>query len=540
LVDAATSARTWARHWPWLVGLGLVVGVCALQFSQLHRALAAAHPTGDHAIFELNVRRALTFDQRLGAYSQGFYHPGPAYFYWLAPAYAAFGQSSFGLYAAALGLTLLFVLGCSAAVTRWSTNLSAALMLAPLMVVEMAYLGDFPQFDYWPPYVLFFGFALFLFLASGVFAGKPAAFAPLVVLGSFLVQTHVSYAPAVVIAGALSVAHAVREYPDFLRGRARWHLALALVAFAAIWALPVLAEFSNRPSNFARLYRTFQTSSAAAGFGSTVDALALEFTAPWQFALFRDRFIVPDAPKHTAAARGMALIQLALLVWAWRKARARGERFIEGLCVISGASLLTAAYALTRIRGTVAPHHTAWISIIGFVAWLAIVAGLWVIDPPRWAARPSLRFLLPIGAWFVSCLIWPIRIIGAVHANPEIGVLTESVAEAIRAQGPGRVKIAWNPTPRRGDGPPDALVWAMSVMLELEKSHLDFFTGPNPHLHWMLGKRRWESSDEASAELVFSIGPPAPPLELVQCVERGENYFLRYPVCVGKSTGAFR
>ncbi len=536
-----TGARNWARGWPWLACAVLLLGICALQFSQIYRTLGAAHPAGDHAIFELNVRRALRADQLLGPYSQGFYHPGPAYFYWLAPAYAVFGQSSFGLYAAALGLTLLFVFGSCAIVARRGSSLSAVLVLAPLLVIEMAYLGDFPQFDYWPPYVLFFGFALFLFVASSLFAGNAPALAPLVVVASFLVQTHVSYAPAVIAVSALSVMRVSLKEPDFLR-RSRRHVVLALLVFAAIWAPPVRFEFSDRPSNFARLFRILvQEPAATAGFGKVVDSIALEFTGAWQFVLFRDRFIFPDAPKHVVAARVMALIQLALLFLAWTRARARSDRFVEGLCAISGTALLAAAYALTRIRGAVAPHHTAWISIIGLSTWVAIVAGLWIVDPPRWAARPLVRFLLPTGAWFAACLLWPIRIIGAVHANPEVGILTESVAEVIRAQKPGSVKITWSPTPQRGEGPPDALVWATSVMLELEKSNLDFFTGPNPHLRWMLGKRRWESTGDASAELVFSVGDPPPPIERIRCVEHGENYFLRYPVCIGRarSTRAF-
>ena len=522
------------RHWPWLVCLTLVGAIAAVGLSQLERTLGSPHPAGDHAIFELNVRRALSGDQRVGPYSQGFYHPGPAYFYMLAPAYALCSHSTFALHAGALLLTLFFVLSTCAVVARYGSSFSATLALLPLLLIELGYLGDYPQFDYWPPYVLFFGFALFLFLAAGLFAGTATALAPLMVLGSFLVQTHVSYAPCVVVVSALALAHAALTRPGFLRGRARLNVVLALLLFALMWALPLRTEL-DQPSNFARLYRTFFQAPAGATSAAIVDRLALEYSAQWQFVLFRDRFIFPDAPKHYIAARWMGLIQLALVALAWRSAWAKGDHFTAGLCAVCVASLVVAAYSLIKIRGTVAPHHTAWISIIGLGSWVAIFAGTLTIETPRWAAAPLTRFSLLLGGWLVSSLVWPIRTISAVHANPEIGVLSDSIAKVISKTEPGRVKISWSPASPRGEGPPEAQIWAVAVMLELEKSNLRFFTGPNPHLRWMLGERRWEAAVEPSSELVFSVGRPAPPLEPVLCIERGENYFLRYPVCVGKA-----
>src|SRR5262245_51004180 len=105
----------------------LVVAILAVGLSQLERPLGNAYPAGDDAMFELNVRRALSGDQRVGPCSQGFYHPGPAYFFWLAPAYALSSHSTFALHAAALALTLLFLLGSCAVVARCSSSFSATL-----------------------------------------------------------------------------------------------------------------------------------------------------------------------------------------------------------------------------------------------------------------------------------------------------------------------------------------------------------------------------------------------------------------------------
>src|SRR6185295_16885198 len=116
-----------------------------------------AHPTGDHAVFETNVRMALEGVQRFGPYSQGFRHPGPAYFYFLAVPYALFGRTTFALYLGAHALTLGFIFLGALAVSRWCKSPVPTLAFVPLVLLELSYLGDFPLFDFWPPYVLFLG-----------------------------------------------------------------------------------------------------------------------------------------------------------------------------------------------------------------------------------------------------------------------------------------------------------------------------------------------------------------------------------------------
>jgi len=517
------------RALPWLLAFALLLAIATLQLSRLHHVLGGAHPTGDHAIFELNVRQALSGAQRVGPYSQGFYHPGTAYFYWLALPYALLGHTTFALHAGAALLTLLFFAGIWAIAARFTSGALALILLVPLLGLELAYLGDFPEFDYWPPYVLFFGFALFVLLAALLLAGERRALTPLVALGSFLVQTHVSYAPAVAIVG-LFAAVTRRE---LFRGRGRRELGLSLLALSLLWALPAYAELFGGQGNLARLRHAFFGGAPPAWqLGRIADTVALEFSGPLQFALFRDRFIVPDAPKHYAAARVLALLQLFLLALAFRRSRARGDAFSAALCGVSAGSLLIAAWSLTRIKGAIAPHHTAWISTLGFTSLFAIACGLPVVTPRWLPLRPLLRFSVLAGAWLAFCLVWPARILAAVHANPEVGELTRHAAMLIR-ESSGRPRITWSPTPRRGEAPPDALIWATSVMLELERQGLDFFTGKNPDLRWMLGKPRWEGKGPAGTVLVFFVEAPPRPLERVRCVERGDNYFMRYPACVG-------
>ena len=300
---------------PWVLFTIVVVVLAANHLSQLHRALHDAHSTSDHTVFELNVRRTLAGEQRVGPYSQGFYHPGPAYFYWLAAPYALLGKSTFSLYAAAQSLTLVFLLGIFFVVTRWSPSVLPAVFAAPFAALQMAYLGDYPLFDFWPPYVLFFGYGLFLLLCAGVAAGHSGALWSVALVGSFLVQTHVSYAPAVVVAALFALAASRRSSLRADRSSIRRHVLLSIAVLVAVWAVPAYAELFEGQKNTARIYRTFfEQAPNDWNIDRLLDRIALEFTGLWQFAFFRDRFIVPEAPKHYAQARVLALVVLALLV----------------------------------------------------------------------------------------------------------------------------------------------------------------------------------------------------------------------------------
>src|SRR5215472_15764047 len=62
---------------------------------------------GDYAGLELGARQAWHGKMLLGPYSRfGFSHPGPLYFYLLAPAVRLGGKASTGLYAGACAINI--------------------------------------------------------------------------------------------------------------------------------------------------------------------------------------------------------------------------------------------------------------------------------------------------------------------------------------------------------------------------------------------------------------------------------------------------
>lgn len=493
------------------------------ELGQIHDALRDAHPTRDNAIYEINVRRVLAGEQWSGPHSQGFRHPGPSFFYLLALPYALAGKTTFSLYAGAQLLTVLFVLG-SALVVSWLPKSPApALLFVPVLLLEMAYLGDYPLYDFWPPYVLFFAYGLFLLLCASLAAGKTSVLAPLIVTATLLVQTHVSYAPATLAGLGLTSLYWIRPEAPVPRGAAR-HLLWAALCGAVLWAHPMYAEVVNGVGNLRSIHHVFvETDPMRWPLSRLVDRASLEFSGPWQFALFRDRFIVPEDPKHYGAARWIAMVELGALVLGWWRARRRAERFGEALCALCVVSVFVAAWSIGNIRFDPAPHHTAWISILGFVAPLAAAAGL---RAPASGAerRPLVRMLGIVSAWAASVFLWPIRVIPGVHTNPEVAQLATAVVEGLREEGRERPLITWESAAEYD--------WAVAVLLELEKRRVPFFVEENAALRWMIGAPRWETPGDSTTVVTFTVAASEEEGRKLACAERGDDYFMRYPVCV--------
>lgn len=509
----------------------LVVSATWHQAEQLRHVLGDAHPTRDYVIYEINVQQVLKGKQFFGPYSQWFHHPGPAHFYWLALPYVLLGQTTFALYLGGQILTVLFVLGSAIALSRWAKSNTPLVLFVPFVALELGYLGDFPLFDFWPPYVLFFGYGLFVLLCAGVSAGHVAALAPAAALGSLIVQTHVSYAPAVGVAVAVTATYVGRA-----RGwswpHARAHAALAIAVLITLWAQPLYGDLVAGKHNFARLRHVFfEMSPRHWKLSALLDRVALELSGPFQFALFRDRFIVPQAPKHYGAAKVIAFVEVVALIAAWRRSSRSADRFSEALCLSCLLSIGIATWSVAKIRGEVAPHHTACISILGFVSVLAAASSRPSPTADESEPQPLMRTLGIVAAWTAYVYLWPIGFIAPIHQNTEVATLASSVIDALRRDHVARrPRIAWGHTsnPALDIAEYD---WATAVMFELEKRHIPFFTVRSPDLRWMIGAPHWEGADDGAPAVSFAVGARQLPGKQIACVPNGGNYFMRYPVC---------
>jgi len=166
------------------------------------------HPSSDVALelFQVNEvggsRTPLT-----GAWSKwGWDHPGPMLFWILAPFTWLFGTNGALIGTIVINGTAMAG-GDFVAQRRGGDPL--AVWSASLLLLLSIGLGPEHLFDPWNPWVAVLPFFPFLLLAWSVGEGDLAMAPYFVVAGSFLVQTHVGYAPLVAGMGLFALVMAI-------------------------------------------------------------------------------------------------------------------------------------------------------------------------------------------------------------------------------------------------------------------------------------------------------------------------------------------
>lgn len=313
----------------------------------------------------------------LGPFSRyGWNHPGPLMFWLLAPLWRLLGADPGAMYAAGaianlLGLTALVVL----ARRFGGRRLLAVTAVAALLIVAAA--GGVMA-DPWNPYLAMVPFAVLL-LAAASLADGDLVMVPLALgLGSFLVQTHVGYAPLVAIIGGWAVVMGIwriaRPLPDRPRPSARtaWILAVASLAVVALaWSGPIVEQVTEDPGNV-RLIIDYFTSAdeEVEGPGAAAGALGRQLhpLGPWLGGVERpvDSTLIDPASLAWAAP---ALLLLAGSLW-W-SAR-RGDRRPLVLGGTAAVAVAAATLASARITGETYFYLLRFWWPVAMLVWVAI------------------------------------------------------------------------------------------------------------------------------------------------------------------------
>ncbi|HZD66509.1 MAG TPA: hypothetical protein VE152_10475, partial [Acidimicrobiales bacterium] len=202
---------------PTILGACLAVGLVRV-LAVLGRPVT---PYGDPAIIEIQTRMAIRFQALLGPYSRfGWHHPGPAYFYALAPFYALAGHSMAALVlgqlvinaTAAIAVVLIIRRRLGEGVARWA---------AAAVGVYVAVSGPAVLLYVWNPLILSLPFLLMVVLVAVAATGSLPALAWAAVAGTFVGQSDVSAVPEVALVLVLGlVAMGARVVCDRRRGQA--------------------------------------------------------------------------------------------------------------------------------------------------------------------------------------------------------------------------------------------------------------------------------------------------------------------------------
>lgn len=463
-------------------------------------------PSGDWAVLALRVRDVGASSPLVGPYSRyGWNHPGPMLYWVLAGPYHLLGQRPVDLLFGTALLNAVSMAGT--AVLAWRRGRLPLLLLTGGVLALLARgLGPEVLRDPWNPYITLLPMALFAFLMWSVAEGERWPIPVGVVVGSFLVQSHVGYA---VLAGAMAATAAVmavlghrRELaaasaaggvqgsgaplhgtgpPAPHRARRVWVVVLAsALAVGVCWG-PVVVDQLDGSRNLSGLVHYFTTSEeptagASAGLGFAARQLALP-SAPW---LGQAEPVSPDGGGQVPASPvGVVIPALAFLAALWAARRAGAASAVR-FQVLVGVATLAGVAAGARITGDPYNYLLRWWWVLAALFWLSVVwsagnAAVHWLRVPHTGHRAVRWIGVPAAIAVVVGLGAPNATAGSRAAVPDgsityiLGEVMPPTLDALHGYGPVLVRATGSVWGTAADG----------VRLELERAGVPIVAEPS-------------------------------------------------------------
>jgi hypothetical protein len=417
LAPAALAAR--ARSWPGQLGRYLArqvppvaAGLAAsipIIVSTVHAVRAGWEPDGDDGII---LTRALDVfsghTPLIGQYSEAgnvtgqiVHSPGPMLYWLLAVPVRLGGPASAAI---AMGVVnSLCVIGCVVlARRRGGLVLMLAVAVGIALMCQSLYAEIFH--DVWNPSAAMFPFLLLIFLCWSLAAGEYRLLPAVVVVASFVVQTHLTYlAPTIAIlaiASAGLIATRVLErwctrrqgVPPPRRVVWRW-VALAAVALGLCWSAPIVDEIEHSPGNLSLIVTTVhdrgKTLGPRSGWYAVSRAIGFK---PWFLFVPRSewnrKFGVRERPSATQTDSALILLAALALIAVVAVVRRRidlcaAALMALGMCLGLGADAANTP-AAPLLAGTLG-YTMWWGSQLGLWVWLVVAWSIYCAL--SWAAR---------------------------------------------------------------------------------------------------------------------------------------------------------
>lgn len=403
-VDAAEPPAVVSRRAPRAlprIGAALLVTVAVLPLVIALTSFMADPPSivreSDTALIELDVQDTLRGEQALGPYSQyHWHHPGPAWYGLLAPVYTLFGSSAASLDGALLLINLLFAAATVLVARSYAGMLGAAVAGGGIL----ALLAASPQlFTYlWNPLAVVLPTLLVVLLAGRVAAGSTRSIVGLLLVATFLAQTHVGTVPVVFAVSTVAMVawtlRRVRRKAAHPPPRSGWLARLLLaagLALAVVAWLPPVAEWlgGDADNNVALLTEFFTTNetdgivyaesdrTATESLSTVGRAMGVPFGDDLEAAGFPE---AAEATSQTATIRALAAFGLAGVLLAVGKAWR--DRAMTSMALVLAAALTASVLAVQNIVGDVRWYLLTWAAVLP----IAVAVGLARLGAPPLAA----------------------------------------------------------------------------------------------------------------------------------------------------------
>jgi hypothetical protein len=434
-----------------LLGPALVAGAigCVLGAVVLGMNVFAASwdvhavPKGDLAIVEAHVMRAVRGEQLTGIYSRyGWNHPGPAYFYWLAPFYRLFGPGDGIWIGAAFLAALCLVLSLRA--WRALTASPVLLLIWTLLLFGVTFAlvtSQLVRFA-WTPVVSVFPYLLLISASLAVASGRWWWLSVGLVAHSLLVQTHVAYLLSATGTLGFGLAWGIAAHFGRERSvpRPRLAIAAAHAALLAVLWLPVLLdEARTGPSNLAHVFRFFLAEHPlSGGFTPGATALLAEALSRPLEGLIE---LFTASPLGNPARRGIATTT-ALLAPAALIASAQ-RRSGKGLLLSCAAlvQLLLVALGVKGITDQALDYLMYWMSAAAVVPWMAGSHALFERFERPARSWTGLAAVVVVVALAATALASAPRLREPLRWDSDYSRAAQRIADAADARMPARSRV---------------------------------------------------------------------------------------------------
>ncbi len=379
LADTAV-ASTSRRASPPLFTLLVALAVLPAAVTMLRLVGAHWHPPSDYSLEMLKIRDVFGRHTPLtGVQSRfGWDHPGPLMFWVLAPFYRAFGNTGvlFGT-----GIVNGLAVVASVALARRRGGVMLAALVTLVLLVLCWALGPNLLVDPWNPWIAVLPFFTFVLVAWSV-AERDLAMLPwAVAVGSFVVQTHVGYAPLVLGAGAVAAVlaltpkgHAERAHADVVK----WLIVAAAVA-VALWLAPLFQQLFGHPRNLSAIVHYFRhPTEKAVGlrFGFGLMGTELRPIGPWITAKDTGPFGFATDSSTSSALLLLAAV-LGAGAYAWARGNARAGRFALSMFGLAWIGVVAGG----RVTGVPWNYLVRWWWVVAALLWCSLAWSL------VWAAK---------------------------------------------------------------------------------------------------------------------------------------------------------
>lgn len=359
-------------------------------------------PSSDLALLDLRIRDiGGPNTPLLGPFSRfGWSHPGPMLFWCLSPVVWLLGGGPVAGLAAAGVQNVVVVVGIGLTARRVGGR-RFALLTSLALALLVASSGGQLLVSTWNPWIAVLPFVLFVLAAWGLAGGDRWMAPVVVVVGSYLVQSHVGYGPLVaalvVAAGAMalleqrSTGRAGGEDPGSSPGAGRPSLRrvglVSAVAGLACWSGPIVDQLTRDPGNMVAIARYFAGDSGDAPVGfERVGTIVGRQLAPWGPWAGGDEpldFLATLTSTSIWTAAPVLLLFAAGTAFALRRRDWSSVR----LQVLASVGLATGVVATSRITDLPYYYLIRWWWVLAMFTWLAALRPFVVIDLPERARR---------------------------------------------------------------------------------------------------------------------------------------------------------